>query len=197
MTDIVFNTEYAAFPQMFEERKPGLTPRPDKCSGYGLGELIKGMKKPVGVEIGLAEGFTTEFLMESNENLKLYCIDPFENYVDWNGNNLNDRHRVYEEFLERTKKFGDRVNLIRKFSDDAVADIKDNSLDFIFIDGLHTYDQVTKDMNNYYSKVKKGGIFAGHDYSVISAIHKAVNEFADGKKKEVLTTECDVWYWYK
>lgn len=197
MTDIVFNTEAAAFPQFFEERPNGLTPRPAKCSGYGLGELIKDMKNPVGVEIGLAEGFTTEFLLESNETLKLYCIDPFENYIDWNGNNLNDRERVYNEFLQRTERFGDRVVLIRNYSDDAASMIKDNSLDFIFIDGLHTYDQVTKDMNNYYSKIKKGGLFAGHDYTVISDIHKAVDEYAAKKKKKVSETECDVWYWYK
>lgn len=175
----------------------GITTRAFKCSGYGLGEMIKNLKDPVGLEIGLAEGFTTRFLMESNDTLTLYGVDPYINYIDWNGNNLNERENVYQQFLENTKQFGDRIKLIRKFSDDAVSDIEDESLDFIFIDGLHTYDQVTKDMTNYYSKVKPGGIFSGHDYRVIKCINDAVNDFAKKMNKVVLETECDVWYWYK
>lgn len=168
-----------------------------KCSGYGLGEMIKNVKNPVGLEIGLAEGYTTRFLMESNDTLTLYCVDPYVNYIDWNGNNLNERENVYQQFLENTKQFSNRIKFIRKFSDDAVSDIEDESLDFIFIDGLHTYDQVTKDMTNYYSKVKPGGIFSGHDYRVIKCINDAVNDFAKKMDKVVLETECDVWYWYK
>lgn len=174
-----------------------LTPAPEKCSGYGIGNLIKDMVNPVGCEIGLAEGFTTEYLLNSNDSLILYGIDPFENYVDWNGYNLNERDIVGKQFLKRTEKFGNRLIFIRKYSDDAVNDIPDNSLDFIFIDGLHTYDQLTKDMKNYYPKVKSGGIFSGHDYTLIKCITDAVNDFAELKGKKVLTTECDVWYWYK
>lgn len=176
---------------------PSLTPAPEKCSGYGIGLLIKDMVNPVGCEIGLAEGFTTEFFLNINSTLTLYAIDPFANYIDWNGYNLNERERVGEEFLRRTQKFGDRLKFIRKYSDDAVSDIPDNSLDFIFIDGLHTYEQVSKDMMNYYPKVKKGGIFAGHDFTLIQCINDAVTDFAVHKDKQILTTECDVWYWYK
>lgn len=168
-----------------------------KCSGYGIGYLIKDMKSPVGVEIGLAEGFTTEHLLSMNPNLTLYCIDPYVDYVDWNKNNLNDRENVFLEFKRRTEKFGERVKLLRMTSDDAVSHIEDDSLDFIFIDGLHTFDQVTKDMNNYYSKVKKGGIFSGHDYNVIHDVNRAVNIFASQNSKDILQTDCDVWYWYK
>ena len=73
----------------------------------------------------------------------------------------------------------------------------DSSLDFVFIDGLHTYEQVTKDMNNYYDKVKPGGIFSGHDYRAIECINKAVNDFASLKNKQILETNCDVWYWIR
>jgi hypothetical protein len=174
----------------------GITPK-FKCSGYGLGKMIEGLENPVGVEIGLAEGFTTRFLMESNKNLTLYCIDPYINYIDWNGTNLNERENIYQQFLDNTKVFGDRIKFLRKYSDDAVSNIEDNSLDFVFIDGLHTFEQVTKDMTNYYPKLKDGGIFSGHDFRVIKCINEAVIEFASSKNKTILETECDVWYWYK
>ena len=59
-----------------------------KCSGFGLGELIKDMHNPVGLEIGCDIGDTAHFLLDSNPTLYLYSVDPYENYVDWNGNNF-------------------------------------------------------------------------------------------------------------
>jgi hypothetical protein len=62
---------------------------------------------------------------------------------------------------------------------------------------LHTYEQLSKDCLNYYSKVKDNGIFSGHDFQTISGVNKAATEFAEKCKKGILLTECDVWYWYK
>ncbi len=63
--------------------------------------------------------------------------------------------------------------------------------------GLHTYEQLTKDCANFYSKVKPGGVFAGHDYNAIPGVKKAADEFAAKVGKKILFTECDVWYWIK
>jgi predicted O-methyltransferase YrrM len=168
-----------------------------ECSGFGLLELIKDINNPVGVEIGSAEGDTTEFLLSNHSSLNLTSIDPYVEYVDWNGNNIVRRETSLNYLTQRLEKFKDRFKLIQMFSDDAVDLIEDESLDFIFIDGLHTYDQVTKDCNNYYSKVKSGGIFAGHDYHVINEVGKAVDEFAAKFGVEISHTKYDVWYWVK
>src|SRR6266496_4362330 len=57
----------------------------------------------------------------------------------------------------------------------------DNSLDFVFIDGNHSYDYVLEDITEWTKKVKPGGIIAGHDYK-LDAINKygvieAVNKY--------------------
>ena len=168
-----------------------------KSSGHGLGELVKPMHEPFVVEIGCSEGDTTEWLLQCNRGLKIVSIDPYENYLDWNGNFLNDRQEFYEKTMRRLAPYGDRFEMIRDFSDNVHGQFEDNSLDVLFIDGLHTYEQVLIDCNNYYSKVKPGGIFSGHDFRVIPGVHKAVLEFAASVGKEILETECDVWYWYK
>ena len=168
-----------------------------KCSGYGLGELIKDMKNPIGLEIGSDIGDTSEFLLKSNEKLFLHSIDPYQNYVDWNGRNLNEREAMYQTYMKRMVHFGERHIGYRKTSDDAINDFLDDQFDFIFIDGLHTYEQVKKDCVNYYSKLKPGGIFSGHDFTVIEGVGRAAKEFAQTVQKKILTTECDVWYWYK
>lgn len=168
-----------------------------KCSGYGLGEMVKNISSPRVLEIGCDVGDTSEFLLCSNENLILYGVDPYADYIDWNGRDLINRNDVYINYIKRMNAFGDRLQFNRKYSDEAVNDYDNEFFDVIFIDGLHTYEQLIKDCNNYYSKLKNGGIFAGHDFTVIDGVNKAAKEFAQQVNKQILTTECDVWYWIK
>ena len=182
---ITFNTESQAF---------GINRR---CSGYGLGAMVAKMQEPKVLEIGCDIGDTTQFLLDSNPNLILTGVDPYVNYVDWNGNNLNEREVVYEQFTNRISGYKNRFSLLREYSDDAVKHVLDDSFDVIFIDGLHEYDQLTKDCANYYSKLKEGGIFSGHDYNAIVGVRKAADEFAAKVGKTIQFTDCDVWYWIK
>ena len=168
-----------------------------KCSGYGLGAMIAEMKHPKVLEIGCDIGDTTQFLLDSNPTCVLTGVDPYENYIDWNGNNLNEREVVYEKFSNRLNGYSNRFDLIRKYSDDAVSDVLDESFDLIFIDGLHEYNQLTKDCANFYPKLKEGGIFAGHDYNAIPGVRQAADEFAAKVGREIHITESDVWYWIK
>jgi len=43
------------------------------------------------------------------------------------------------------------------------AILRDNKVDFLFIDGDHSYEGVKKDFEMYSPLVKKGGIIAFHD----------------------------------
>lgn len=174
----------------------------EKCSGYGLVDLIENInqKELVGLEIGCADGNTTYHLLSNLPNLKLYGVDPYNAYIDWNGYDLHEEHmnRTIKIFEEKIERYKDRHILYREYSDNVVDKFEDNSLDFIFIDGLHTYDQVLTDCKNYYSKVKSGGIFSGHDYTAIEAVNRAVIEFAtEIEIPEIFDVEVDVWYWIK
>ena len=75
----------------------------------------------------------------------------------------------------------DNIHLIRKTSDDAIDDLINESFDFIYIDGIHTYDQVNKDIDNYKPLIVKGGFIGGHDYhpvwgGVVQSINEKVGE---------------------
>lgn len=167
------------------------------CSGKGLLNILNPKLPILGLEIGCDVGDTANYLLSNLPNLVLHGVDPYVNCHDWNGRFLDDREDAYQKILDRCSKFGERFIMHRDFSNNLVNSFEDESLDFIFIDGLHTYEQLTKDCKNYYSKVKTGGIFSGHDYNVIPGVNKAVNEFAKELGKEILTTDCDVWYWIK
>jgi predicted O-methyltransferase YrrM len=170
----------------------------DKCSGYGLIDLLKDKGNLIGLEIGCDKGNTTIKLLENLPNIFLHGIDPYENYIDWNSNKLFEREQVYVDFLKKIEKHKDRFVLHRKKSDDAFSFFEEKSIDFIFIDGLHTYEQVKKDCENFYPLLKDDGLFSGHDYNTINDVKKAVNEFAKGiGKRQLMLTDFDVWYFYK
>lgn len=168
------------------------------CSGQGLVDLLKNKGKIIGLEIGCDRGDTTAFLLENLPECFLHGVDPYENYIDWNSNRLFEREEVFKKLLSSTEKHSDRFKIHRKKSDDCVDEFEDGMFDFIFIDGLHTYEQVKKDCENYYPKLKTGGLFSGHDYNTILEVKTAVNEFAKNQnKKQIFLTDFDVWYFEK
>jgi predicted O-methyltransferase YrrM len=166
-------------------------------SGEGLLELLRDKTGIIGLEIGTNSGETTAYLLDNLPTLTMHCIDPYSNYVDWNGNVLHERESMYEKTSNRFSKYSTRCFLHRKTSDDAVTLFSENQFDFIFIDGLHTYEQVLRDCQNYYQFLKVGGLFSGHDYNVIAEVRKAVDEYSLYANKSILKTYHDVWYWYK
>lgn len=166
-------------------------------SGTGIPDLIAHVESPLGIEIGTDLGYTAEYLLQKCPNLYLHCIDPYSTYTDWNGNYLNDREDVFQSMLNKLSPFAERFTIHRQTSDDAAHFFIDDQFDFVFVDGLHTYEQVLKDCRNYYSKVKKGGLFCGHDYNAIEGVRRAADEFAAEVGKQILQTHSDVWYWTK
>lgn len=189
MSDVI---KFDTVSQAFGVEQPAF-----KCSGYGLGAMVAKMEKPVVLEIGSDIGDTANFLLDSNPELRLFSVDPYANYIDWNGKPLNERDDMYKNLMNRLSGYSNRFTQVRKTSDDAANDFQDETFDVVFIDGLHTYEQLSKDCENYYSKVKPGGIFAGHDFTAIEGVNRAAKEFAAKVGKEILTTESDVWYWIK
>lgn len=173
--------------------------------GQDIPAAIKDVINPVGIELGTDGGTTTLYLLQQIPTLLLHGIDPYIPYVDWGGNpfswhgGLNhDNNDSYTSFMNKVKPFAERYVHHKKTSDDAVNDFEDESMDFIFIDGLHTYEQVLKDCRNYYPKLKKGGLFCGHDFRTIAGVNRAVTEFASSVGiPSINIMRQDVWYWNK
>jgi predicted O-methyltransferase YrrM len=117
------------------------------------------------LEIGFSLGVTTKHLLSNLPNLKLYGIDPYISYVDWNGgSDTNEEHENYLEiFIESIEPYKNRHYLYRDLSDNVMDEFEDDSLDFIFIDGLHTYEQCRKDVVNSLKFSKVGSWIALHD----------------------------------
>jgi hypothetical protein len=127
-------------------------------------------KPLIGAEIGTAEGRNAESILETLNMKKLYLIDPYL---------MRQRGYLFQEARARVERFKSQVDFIRKTSDEAVNDVPD--LDFVYIDGDHSYLQVKRDIENYFPKVKNGGVIGGHDFGTdFLGVAKAVLEFWNG-----------------
>lgn len=116
------------------------------------------------VEIGVYEGVNTAILSKAmGKNGKTFGIDPF-----FKGSMGICYHKLIAETHLKRNKVRNLVSLIEKYSFDAVNDIPEK-VDFIFIDGDHSWEGISKDWPLYSDKLKAGGIMALHDTSVIEA----------------------------
>lgn len=135
----------------------------------GLNDLInyinqyKNTKEMTMVEIGAYAGESTVIFSKHFKNV--ITIDPYKNNYDKNDPACNyiELENVYSKFMEKTKNI-DNITLIKKTSNQAFKTLKNKKFDFIYIDGLHKYKQVKKDIENYIQLVNQGGFIAGHDY---------------------------------
>ena len=106
--------------------------------------------------------------------------------------------------LENLKPYENNIEVFKDYSGN-VADKIPNNLDFVYIDGNHSYKYVKEDLELYYPKVKDGGLVGGHDYNEpnffnedgtdkteceINHVKKAVNEFFEEKGIEVQSNKC-------
>ena len=89
--------------------------------------------------------------------------------------------------------------MLRETSGEAATRFEPESLDFVFIDGDHSYEGVLKDCRTYYPLLKNGGIFCGHDYGFLETVKNAVDDFRKEAKigVDLQPTHNTSFYWYK
>lgn len=125
-----------------------------------LGELMKDFGFKTGAEIGVMRGGYSRFLLGVIPGLKLKCVDP---WVEFGGQTAANVEKYFGIATRRLKHF--QAEIIRKPSLEAVKEVPDGSLDFVYIDELHDFDSVILDLICWSKKVRVGGLIAGHDYS--------------------------------
>ena len=131
----------------------------------------------IGAWMGKSVKFTAQYIKEKNRKLKYIVIDTFK------GSQNEKEHleivkkyggTIKEVFYRNIKNLEDYVTVIEKDSNNAFFDLKDNSVDLLFIDGDHSFEQVSKDILNFYDKVKIGGVISGDDYHPVWGVFNAV-----------------------
>ena len=122
--------------------------------------------KGLGAEVGVYRGDLSKEILRLWDNGTMFLIDIWrkvgKEYTDFCNN--DEQLGYMMEVCEVIKGKEDRANLIRATSETASTLFQNESLDFVYIDANHSYEHVKKDLELWFPKVKKGGVFAGHDY---------------------------------
>jgi predicted O-methyltransferase YrrM len=56
----------------------------------------------------------------------------------------------------------------------------DGSLDFVYIDASHEYEDVKADIQAWLPKMKRNAILSGDDFDIYQGVNKAVEELLPG-----------------
>lgn len=126
-------------------------------------EVFKDAGYKTGVEIGVKRASYSEQILNIIPDSKLYCVDPWDVYAESHVK-ASGQDENFKMASEKLATFGDRAVIIKDYSQNVASQFKDGSLDFLFIDGLHTFDQCALDLILWCPKVRKGGMVAVHDY---------------------------------
>lgn len=131
-------------------------------NGFVLNEIIKAKNFSIGAELGVRRGELSSSLLYHNPSLKMICVDLWDNHESFNESHPHDIN--FNSYLTNIEGMESRVLTLKKLTTEASKEIKDDSLDFIFLDATHTYSALRADILAWVPKVKKGGLISGHDY---------------------------------
>ena len=140
-----------------------------------------------GAELGVHDGVNYKYLINNCPNLHLIGVDLYEPQPENNGpekwtpgehGHAWNHNAYYDDMREFSIKHPDRTDIIKDYTTEAAKTVYDGSLDFVYIDGDHSYDSCKEDINMWLPKIKQGGIIAGHDYleACFMGVVNAVNE---------------------
>ena len=136
---------------------------PGSLTRNGLAEWFGEWGFTKGAEIGVRAGKFSEVLCKAMPGLNLKCVDPWAT-GDYRARMIGAERQeeYYQECVRRMSQYPN-VEIIRKPSMEAVMDIPDESLDFVYIDGCHEFDYVMTDVIMWGQKVRQDGVIALHD----------------------------------
>jgi FkbM family methyltransferase len=120
-----------------------------------------------GAEIGVLRGDYSKLILERWHNGTLYLIDTWRHipsYIDMNSQSDPYHYECMVNACENIKPWQHRAHMIRMDSAVAANLFPDEYFDFIYIDADHSYESVIKDIEAWWPKIKKGGLFCGDDY---------------------------------
>ena len=141
--------------------------------------------------IGIGYGLHAKEILDQTKLEHLYLVDPYTFYPgdgfvrdveSWGGFEI-----LAKNVKLNLEEHNNRYTWYRKCSTEVTnKEISDNYLDLVFIDGDHSYEAVTNDLNFWWKKIRKGGWLLGDDYSSIwPSTKKAVNDWANKMNLQV------------
>lgn len=139
-----------------------------------------------GAEIGILRGVNASHILEACPDVVHFMVDPWdagnkdESYINSGATDGKEDQAFFDgcfrDAMRAIEPYKDRAIVIRKKSVDAAREIN-LPLDYVFIDGDHSYEGVKRDIAAWLPKIRPGGWIGGHDYgSHFPGVDQAVKE---------------------
>jgi predicted O-methyltransferase YrrM len=124
-------------------------------------------KKTTVLEIGCFEGLSSTFFADNildHPDSSMTCVDPFLT-VDNNDHVqfLQNNEEAHFDYNIKECKNASKIN-VHKITSDDFFKINSNMYNFIYVDGCHECDFISRDLENSFKVLEKGGIMWMDDY---------------------------------
>lgn len=149
-------------------------------------------------EVGVFDGWYSQEILKRNPR-KLWLVDPWlqqskQIYPDDQANvRPNEFEGLYQQVKDTLGK-DERVEIVRGFSYFTAPKFQDESLDFVYVDAIHTFESCLCDALAWYHKVKPGGWLCGHDFTGrYTGVKTAVEAFCRLTNTQIGLMTLDQW----
>jgi len=133
----------------------------------------KGVWVELGSWMGRSAAYCVVELINSGKIGDFYCIDTWGG-----GDTLEAPADAHQQFLRHTDPIRTFIKDVKSDSTEAAELFQDRSVDFCYVDALHTYEGVIADLTAWWPKMRPGARFAGDDYTKgWPGVTRAVGEF--------------------
>jgi predicted O-methyltransferase YrrM len=150
-----------------------------------LAALCRGVKARTFFEIGTNRGRTAWTVARNNPEIQVHTLDlPDRDSVDAVALDLNEDDRdFFVEDWDRGEAFAETPEAARieqLWGDSARFDYSpyEGKIDFIFVDGAHSYSYVRNDTEAALRMLSEKGVIAWDDYPAIPGVYRYLNELA-------------------
>lgn len=168
-------------------------------------QVIVGLlpKDSIGAEIGVWKGDFSAAILQAAQPRLLHLIDPWERreeptyehslYGVNAPENMDEVHSAVRARFANQIANGS-VQVHRGYSDDVLAALGANSLDFVYIDGDHHYEAVRRDLEMSIDCTRTGGLICLDDHHMNKwwgdGIIRALNETLGAHPRGLIIQFC-------
>jgi hypothetical protein len=153
--------------------------------------------RAVFVEVGCYKGRSTSFLgveiLNSGKSIDLHCVDIWPGEALDSSGTMRPLRDVFEQNLSPLVARGLALELYPEGSPAAASKFADRSLDFVWLDGGHLYEEVRADLLAWLPKLKYGASIGGDDWPFPN-VARAVRETFES---DVEIQYDDDWAWWR
>jgi hypothetical protein len=139
------------------------------------------------VEVGSWQGKSISYCVVESINrdkkINFHCVDTWQGSEEHQEFDVVKNNQLYDTFIANIQPIKEYVKIYRMPSVEASEEFEDESLDFVFIDAAHDYDNVMADLDAWFPKIKTGGILGVDDYKPkMSGVWHGLNDFIENNK---------------